>query len=163
MKSASPLTTNPISTLTDVIHFIGTTVGMDTGLASLIIAAGVSSLVIVVAWFAVRPLLSILLAAAVIGAVIFGKRMGGKKRSMRKWVLKKWKVKMKPAANNASSECTTTAMLMHHPGRMQAELEEGHEGRQMMPRAYGGWPAAHVEYHSGGFVGPDSSGDSSAS
>jgi hypothetical protein len=36
--------------------------------------------------------------------------------SMRKWVLKKWKVKMKPAASSASSECTTSAMLMTQPG-----------------------------------------------
>ena len=36
--------------------------------------------------------------------------------SSRKCVLKKWNVKMNPAASNASSECTTSAMLIIHPG-----------------------------------------------
>src|SRR5208337_4526476 len=34
----------------------------------------------------------------------------------RKCVLKKWNVKMNPAASNDSSECTTSAMLIIHPG-----------------------------------------------
>ena len=30
--------------------------------------------------------------------------------------MKKWNVKMNPAASKASSECTTSAMLIIHPG-----------------------------------------------
>ena len=42
----------------------------------------------------------------------------------RKCVLKKWNVKMNPVASNASSECTTSAMLIIHPG-MNREKNAG--------------------------------------
>lgn len=70
---------SPIATLADIIPLVGDLVGMGTGLAALIMASFISAVVIAVSWFAVRPVLSVVLIAAAIGAVIFGKRMGASK------------------------------------------------------------------------------------
>lgn len=72
---------SPISTLAGVIPFLGDIVGMGTSIAALIIAALVSLVVIAVAWFVVRPVLSVVLVAVAIGAVILSKHMA-KERKM---------------------------------------------------------------------------------
>jgi hypothetical protein len=81
MAIGSGLILSPISTLADVIPILGDIVGMGTFIAALIIAVLVSLVVIAVAWFAVRPALSVVLIAAAIGAVILCKRMA-KERKM---------------------------------------------------------------------------------
>ena len=55
--------------------------------------------------------------------------------SMRKCVLKKWKVKMKPAASSASSDCTSSAMLMIQPGRNPVKNFGNHMIRPETPMA----------------------------
>ncbi|MCX6867631.1 MAG: TMEM43 family protein [Verrucomicrobia bacterium] len=69
----------PLSTVADVLPFLGDLVGMGTSIAALIVAAIISAVVIAVAWFAVRPMLSVALVVAAIGVLILGKRLAAKK------------------------------------------------------------------------------------
>ena len=65
------LVLKPLSVLADVVPMIGNVVGFGTGLIAAIIAAGISLLVIAVAWVVYRPLLSIPLAILAIGLIIY--------------------------------------------------------------------------------------------
>lgn len=62
----------PLSVFADVVPFIGTLVGMGTGLVAFLAAAVLSLVTIAVAWFAARPVLSVGLVglAAVLLAVL---------------------------------------------------------------------------------------------
>ena len=51
----------------------------------------------------------------------------------RKYTLKKWKVKINPAASNASSLWTTKATLMIHPGKMQVAPTGNHQIKPLNP------------------------------
>jgi hypothetical protein len=64
----------PLDTLGDVVPFIGSILRIGAGLLSFFGAAIVSFVVIAVAWFAYRPLLSVALIAAAIGVLILWKR-----------------------------------------------------------------------------------------
>lgn len=65
----------PLSILGSVIPFIGTIIGMGTGLVSFVLAGTISLLVIAIAWIAVRPVLGIALLVLVVGGFILMKKM----------------------------------------------------------------------------------------
>ena len=69
----------PLATMADVLPLLGDLIGVGTAFAALLMAVMTSAVVIAVAWFAVRPLLSVVLIVAAIGAWIGGKRIAGKK------------------------------------------------------------------------------------
>jgi hypothetical protein len=71
----------PLATVADVLPFLGDLVGMGTSIAALIVAAIISFVVIAVAWFAVRPMLSVALVIAAIAVFVMGKRLAGKKQA----------------------------------------------------------------------------------
>ena len=73
----------PIATVADVLPFLGDLVGMGTSFAALIVAVIISVVVIAVAWFAVRPLLSVALVVGAIAVFILGKRLAGKKQAVQ--------------------------------------------------------------------------------
>ena len=56
----------PLSVLADIVPFIGSLVGMGTGLLALLLATAIALVVIAIAWIIFRPLLGILLLAAAI-------------------------------------------------------------------------------------------------
>ncbi len=70
----------PFTTLIDVIPFLGDIVGAGVGFAAAILAGAVSLVVIAVAWFVVRPILTIALIAAAIGALILGRNFAAKRK-----------------------------------------------------------------------------------
>ena len=61
----------PLSVVADVVPFIGTLVGIGTGLVAGVIAFGASLVTIAVAWLFYRPLLAILLIGAAVALVVF--------------------------------------------------------------------------------------------
>lgn len=69
---------SPLATAADVIPFVGNLVGAGTAFASLILSAIVSSVVIAISWFAVRPVLSGVLVALAIGVLVLGNTLGRK-------------------------------------------------------------------------------------
>lgn len=69
----------PLATVADVLPFLGDLVGIGTTFAALVVAVITSAVVIAVAWFAVRPLLSVVLVVAAIGVFVVGKKIAGKK------------------------------------------------------------------------------------
>jgi hypothetical protein len=70
----------PFTTLLDVIPFLGGIVGAGIGFVGFVLAGVVSLVVIAVAWFVVRPVLSIALIAAAVGTLIFGGRFAAKRK-----------------------------------------------------------------------------------
>ena len=69
----------PLSTLADVVPLLGDMIGVGTAFAALVVAAVTSTVIIAVAWFAVRPILSVVLIAVAIGVVVLGKKIAGRK------------------------------------------------------------------------------------
>jgi len=65
----------PLSVLGSVIPFIGSIIGMGTGLISFALAGAISLLVIAIAWIFVRPLLGIAVLALAIGAFIYTRKL----------------------------------------------------------------------------------------
>lgn len=60
----------PLSVLGSVVPFIGSIIGMGTGLISFLLAGVISLLVIALAWLVARPLVGILLLVAVVAGII---------------------------------------------------------------------------------------------
>jgi hypothetical protein len=69
----------PLSVLGSVIPFIGSIIGMGTGLVSVVLAGTISLLVIAIAWIAVRPVLGIALLVLVVGGFIMMRKMAAAK------------------------------------------------------------------------------------
>jgi hypothetical protein len=65
----------PLSVLGSVIPFIGSIIGMGTGLISFVLAGTISFLVIAIAWIFVRPLLGIAMLALAIGSFIYMRKL----------------------------------------------------------------------------------------
>ncbi len=65
----------PLSVLGSVIPFIGSIIGMGTGLISFVLAGTISLLVIAIAWIFVRPLLGIAILALVVGGFIYMRKL----------------------------------------------------------------------------------------
>lgn len=74
---------SPLATLADVVPLLGDLMGAGTFIAALLLGTIGSATVIAVAWFAARPVLSVVLVAAAIGVFVLGKRMAGKKQLAR--------------------------------------------------------------------------------
>ncbi|MEI7954239.1 MAG: TMEM43 family protein [Verrucomicrobiota bacterium] len=70
------LIVSPLSVFADVIPFLGDVVGAGVGFAAILLAFVGSITVIAVAWFAVRPLLTIALALVAAAALIMAWRRG---------------------------------------------------------------------------------------
>ncbi len=70
----------PLSVLGSVIPFVGSIIGMSTGLISFVLAGTLSILVIAIAWIAVRPLLGITLLTLVIGGVIYSRKIAARNK-----------------------------------------------------------------------------------
>ncbi len=70
---------NPIVVFADVIPFLGSVLGAGVFIAAVMLAFIGSLLTIAVAWFAVRPVLSLILIAAAVALFVFGRRIGGKR------------------------------------------------------------------------------------
>ncbi len=58
----------PLSVLADVLPFLGSLVGMGTGLVAFLLSVSLSLLTIAIAWFIYRPLLGIILLGVAVGA-----------------------------------------------------------------------------------------------
>jgi hypothetical protein len=69
----------PLSVLGSVIPFIGSIIGMGTGLVSVVLAGVISLLVIAIAWIAVRPVLGITLIVLAVGGFIMMRKMAAAK------------------------------------------------------------------------------------
>ena len=69
----------PLSVLGSVIPFIGSIIGMGTGLVSVVLAGVISLLVIAIAWIAVRPVLAIALIVLAVGGFIWMRKMAAAK------------------------------------------------------------------------------------
>jgi len=67
---------NPLRVLADVIPPIGSVVGMGLGLVSTLLGVLLGALVIAIAWFAFRPLLSVIVLVVAGGIGFFLWRMG---------------------------------------------------------------------------------------
>ncbi len=65
----------PLSVLGSVIPFIGSIIGMGTGLVSVLLAGTISLVVVALAWIAVRPVLGITLIALAVGGFILMRKM----------------------------------------------------------------------------------------
>lgn len=73
--------TRPLSVLGSVIPFIGSIIGMGTGLISFVLAGTISLLVIAIAWIFVRPLLGIILLAVAVGGFIYTRKLAASSKS----------------------------------------------------------------------------------
>ena len=62
---------NPLQKLTGNVPVLGNIVGTATGLISFVIGLAISLIVIAIAWFRFRPILSIILIAVVIGLIAY--------------------------------------------------------------------------------------------
>ena len=71
----------PIATVADVIPLLGNFIGAGVGLAALLLAVIVSFVIVAIAWFAVRPLLSGAFIVAAVAWFVFGHRMGLKRKA----------------------------------------------------------------------------------
>jgi hypothetical protein len=71
----------PLSVLGSVIPFIGSIIGMGTGLISFVLAGTISLLVIAIAWIFVRPLLGIILLALAVGGFIYTRKLAATSKS----------------------------------------------------------------------------------
>lgn len=70
------LIVSPLSVFADVIPFLGDIIGVGVGLAAMLLAFVGSLIVIAIAWFAVRPLLTIALAVVAAAALVMAWRQG---------------------------------------------------------------------------------------
>ena len=70
------LIVSPLSVFADVIPFLGDVVGAGVGFAAMLLAFVGSITVIAVAWFAVRPLLTVALAGVAAAALVMAWRRG---------------------------------------------------------------------------------------
>jgi len=70
------LIVNPLSVFADVIPFLGDIIGVGVGLAAILLAFVGSIIVIAVAWFVVRPLLTVALAVVAAAALVMAWRYG---------------------------------------------------------------------------------------
>ena len=77
------LVAKPLTVFVDVIPFFGTMIGAGIGTFSFLASAALSFMVIAIAWFFVRPLLGISLAALTLGAIIWLVKVGRKKKAQR--------------------------------------------------------------------------------
>lgn len=73
----------PLRVLADVLPPVGTIVGMGIGLVALVLGLLVGGIVIAVAWFAVRPILSVIILV-VVGAIVFLLFRSGRLKLKRK-------------------------------------------------------------------------------
>lgn len=65
----------PLSVLGSVVPFIGSLIGMGTGLIAFLLAATISLVIIALAWIAARPILGIVLLVAAVGGLIAMRKM----------------------------------------------------------------------------------------
>jgi hypothetical protein len=65
----------PLSVLGSVVPFIGSIIGMGTGLISFVLAGSISFVVIAIAWIFVRPVLGIVLLALAVGGFIYMRKL----------------------------------------------------------------------------------------
>lgn len=65
----------PLSVLGSVVPFIGSIIGMGTGLISFMLAATISLVVIAIAWIVVRPLLGITVLVLAVGALVCTRKL----------------------------------------------------------------------------------------
>ncbi|HRH94465.1 MAG TPA: TMEM43 family protein [Prosthecobacter sp.] len=65
----------PLSVLGSVVPFIGSIIGMGTGLISFVLAGSISFVVIAIAWIFVRPVLGIALLALAVGGFIYMRKL----------------------------------------------------------------------------------------
>lgn len=70
---------SPIVVFADVIPFLGSVLGAGVFIAAVLLAFAGSLLTIAVAWFVVRPALSVILIAGAVALFFFGRRIGGKR------------------------------------------------------------------------------------
>lgn len=75
---------NPLQKLTGNVPVLGNVVGTATGLISFVIGLAISLVVIAIAWFRFRPILSIVLIAIVIGLIAYLKINGKKQENNKK-------------------------------------------------------------------------------
>jgi Zn-dependent protease with chaperone function len=73
----------PIGVLADVIPFLGSIARLGTGIIGFVLAILVGFLTIAIAWFAVRPILSIILIVVALAVVIGFGALGKKKDKAR--------------------------------------------------------------------------------
>jgi hypothetical protein len=71
----------PLSVLGSVIPFIGSIIGMGTGLISFVLAGTISLFVIAIAWIVVRPLLGIVLLALAIGGFLYSRKLAASSKA----------------------------------------------------------------------------------
>lgn len=71
----------PLSVLGSVVPFVGSLVGMGTGLVAFVLAAVISLFVIALAWLAARPLLGLVLLALVVAGILGLRKMAAASRS----------------------------------------------------------------------------------
>ncbi|MEM6666014.1 MAG: TMEM43 family protein [Pseudomonadota bacterium] len=88
------LVLSPLRTAADVIPFAGRIVGAGIGLVAIVAALAVSITVVAVSWFAVRPILSVLLGGLVFVIFMIGGRLAGARQ----------KTGASPSAQTALSE-----------------------------------------------------------
>lgn len=69
------LVLNPLKVFADVIPFLGTLVGVGTGIVAGLFALAAASLVTALAWIAVRPMVGAGLLVIVIGTLYFLNRL----------------------------------------------------------------------------------------
>jgi len=65
----------PLSVLGSVVPFIGSIIGMGTGLISFMLATTISLVVIAIAWIVVRPLLGITVLVLAVGALVCTRKL----------------------------------------------------------------------------------------
>lgn len=71
----------PLSVLGSVVPFIGSIIGMGTGLISFVLAATISLIVIAIAWIVARPILGIVLLVAAVGGLIAMRKLATSSRA----------------------------------------------------------------------------------
>ncbi len=71
----------PLSVLGSVVPFIGSIIGMGTGVIAFLLAAIISLFVIAIAWIVARPILGIMLLIAAVGALIALRKMASGSQS----------------------------------------------------------------------------------
>lgn len=72
---------SPIQNLANKVPVLGSIVGVATGSVSFVLGLALSLVVIALAWFRFRPLLSIILIVVVVALIVFLKMQGGKSPS----------------------------------------------------------------------------------
>ena len=72
---------SPFVTLLDVVPFLGSILGFGIGLASAVLSLSLSLVTIAIAWMFYRPVLSVILIAAVVGIVFFFRQRAAQKKA----------------------------------------------------------------------------------